>query len=200
MKKTYSALRDQLGTGDIVLFSGRGVFSWLIKRATRSQWSHVGMVVRDPDLDLLLLCESGGGWKKDEYSGKRVFGVRFVQLSEAVRTYCGKVAIRPLLDIELTDADYVTIGKAREELDGRPYQRSILELIGAAVDCVDWIKRPNLKSLFCSEMVAEMYQRLDLLSPPPVGWPSNEYTPEDFAQITFLRRNARLGPVVEVAR
>lgn len=196
----YAQARNRLKTGDIVLFSGRGMVSWLIRRATRSDWSHVGMVIFDEALDLAMLMESGGGWKRDVYSGKKIFGVRFLQLSDVVRSYRGRVAVRSLLDIELTEFDMATIGDVRNELAGRPYERSIRELIGCAVDIFTWANHPNLKSLFCSELIAETYQRLGLLLRPPAGWPANEYAPKDFALIQFLHRNARLGPIVEIER
>lgn len=41
----YSDIRHNLCTGDIVLFSGAGMVSNVIKWATRSKWSHVGMVI-----------------------------------------------------------------------------------------------------------------------------------------------------------
>jgi hypothetical protein len=44
--KYYS---DTFSTGDIILFNGNGFISDVIERVTHSEWSHVGMVVKDPD-------------------------------------------------------------------------------------------------------------------------------------------------------
>lgn len=54
----YSILRDDLQTGDLVLFSGKGPISAEIGWFSRSIWSHVGMVVRLPQFDSVLQWES----------------------------------------------------------------------------------------------------------------------------------------------
>ena len=46
----YDKLKSKLNTGDIMLFSSSGTFPDMVKRATQSQWSHVGMVVRTTEL------------------------------------------------------------------------------------------------------------------------------------------------------
>jgi hypothetical protein len=57
----------------------------------------------------------------------------------------------------------------------RPYEQKRLQLLRAS-------RRRNrtkdLSSFFCSEFVAEAYQRMGLLPPKP---PSNNYTPRDFS-------------------
>lgn len=43
---SYELYRDQMQTGDLIAFSGRGLFSWVIQWQTHSPYSHVGLVVR----------------------------------------------------------------------------------------------------------------------------------------------------------
>lgn len=45
-KERYDNIRDRLKTGDILLCSGKGRFSCMVKCFTCSPWSHVGMVIR----------------------------------------------------------------------------------------------------------------------------------------------------------
>jgi hypothetical protein len=45
-REHYDAICDSLKTGDIVLCSGMGKFSYLVKCFTCSPWSHVGMIVK----------------------------------------------------------------------------------------------------------------------------------------------------------
>jgi len=54
----YTEVRDNLNTGDIVLFSGKGGISTAIKLFTHSKWSHVGMVFKVPNINMVLLWES----------------------------------------------------------------------------------------------------------------------------------------------
>ena len=59
-KKTvpYDEIRDTLMTGDIVLFHGLGWESDIIQVVELSQWTHVAMVVRAPEIDYPLIWES----------------------------------------------------------------------------------------------------------------------------------------------
>lgn len=43
-------LESNVATGDIFLMQGRGIPSWIIRFGTRSVWSHVVMVVKEPNI------------------------------------------------------------------------------------------------------------------------------------------------------
>jgi len=69
-----------------------------------------------------------------------------------------------------------------------------LELLKSAYDGPFGKNEEDLSSLFCSELVAEAYQRLGLLTE---GTPSNEFTPADFGgDINLI--NADLSETIEV--
>ena len=54
----YSAARDDLRTGDILLFHSTEIGSQLIEMATNSLWSHAAFIWRVPSVDRVLLLES----------------------------------------------------------------------------------------------------------------------------------------------
>ncbi len=54
----YARARESIDSLDLVLFSGKGFVSSGIKIATRSRWSHVGVVWRIPNPDFVVLIES----------------------------------------------------------------------------------------------------------------------------------------------
>jgi hypothetical protein len=56
------------------------------------------------------------------------------------------------------------VKKFRSDMAGRPYEESKLELLRSSCDDVFGDNEENLSSLFCSELIAEMYQRLGLLN------------------------------------
>ena len=97
-----------------------------------------------------------------------------------------RVAVRRLTGID--DAKRKTMYKQlldfRKEVQGRPYEKNKMELILSAMDFQEEYlsflrnKKEDLSSLFCSELVAEAYKRMGLLSDKLL---SNEYTPDDFA-------------------
>ncbi len=192
--KNYTALRDNLRTGDIVLFSGKGGISAGIKWATLSRWSHVGMVVRLDRYDFVTLWESttlSNVKDLDSHTARK--GVQLVPLSKRVEKYSGEIAIRQLSGVTLGEQDIQSLMQLRREISGRPYEKRMLELIKAAWDGPGGHNEEDLSSLFCSELVAEAYQRLGLLDESK---PSNEYTPADFSQDgeLSLLRGGSLGP------
>ena len=191
----YADIRHELDTGDIVLFRGQTLFSRLIQRATRSAWSHVAMVMRLPEYDFLALWESAGlGTVPDMRSGEIARGVQLVPLSERVRSCAGAIAVRRLEGITLGITARESLMRLRGELRGRPYERSLVDLVRASYDGAGGANAQDLSSLFCSELVAEAYQRLGLLGD---GVPSSEYTPADFAAHSRLSLlDGTLGPEI----
>lgn len=186
---TYADIRPTLKTGDIILFSGKGGISSLIKRFSNSKWSHVGMVVRF--MDMVLLWESTSLSKlKDVQTGKSTQGVQLVGLSERLAIYDGDFALRRLSE-NLSGAQLHALSKFRSEVAGRPYEKDYIELLNSVLI---FENTEDLSSIFCSELLAEAYQRMGLLTEDK---PSNEYTPKDFAGRLRLK-GLKLGPVEEV--
>ena len=53
---TYSQFREEMETGDLILFSGKGKLSAGIKLGSLCRWSHIGMAfvkVQNPDIALI---------------------------------------------------------------------------------------------------------------------------------------------------
>ena len=188
----YESIRDKLENGDVVLFRSRGAIARLIALGQllggkRSRWSHVGIVVHDKNLDQVLLWESTTLSKlEDLETGKRLRGVQTVFLSDRIRSYNGKVAVRRLVIppghiglVRVTVAE--ALAEARREFNGKPYEKKHIQLAKAALDRTKLgrNRKQDLSSLFCSELVAEVFQRAGLLPKDP---PSSEYAPSDFDQ------------------
>lgn len=188
----YSDIRDQLQTGDVVLFSGRGFFSWLIQVFTNSNWSHVGMVVKLPEYDTVLLFESTTLSKtKGFFTGKTKEGVQLVSLSSRIKDYNGKVAIRHIYDTSDVTSEFV---KFREEVNDREYEKNKFQLFKSAYDGWFGRNKTDLSSIFCSELVAEFWQRIKRIS---ACVPSNEYTPDSFDGKIYLQ-NGKWVKLIEV--
>jgi hypothetical protein len=174
----YSTLRKCVQTGDVCLFSGKGRISAGIKWMTHSPWSHVGMIVRIEEWDTVMLWESTTlSNLKDAATGVERQGVQMVPLSERCKSYEGEIAVRPLCMTRTPDMTQA-LQDLRREVKGRSYEESKIELVRSALGDVLGNQAEDLSSLFCSELVAEAYQRMGLLDPII---PSNSYTPADFA-------------------
>lgn len=180
MTALYESVRDELDTGDIVLFSGKGLISAGIKWSTSSRWSHVGMILKLPEYDFVTVWESttlSSTNDLDTNSARK--GVQLVPLSARISDYDGAIAIRRLLGAAHTGDSVKSLMQFRREVAGRPYEESELELIKSAYDGPLGKNKEDLSSLFCSELVAEAYQRMGLVT---YAKASNEYTPADFSE------------------
>jgi len=184
MQSNYESIRPNLSTGDIVLFSGKGPISASIKLATKSKWSHVGMVVCLEEYDFVTVWESTQLSNiKDLETDKFKKGVQVVPLSLRLTQYNGEIAIRHLQNANLNAIDIHTLMQFRKEMSGRCYEKNTLELLKSAYDGPFGENTEDLSSLFCSELVAESYQKLGLLSS---NIASNEYTPANFSSESNL--------------
>ncbi len=203
----YDKARKTLQTGDIVLFSGKGMVSEGIKRFTFSKWSHVGMVIYSKEFETVLLWESTTLSNiKDIDSGEHRKGVQIVPLSQRIASYNGEIAIRKL-DVERTDEMKKKLIKLRNDVRGRPYEKDEIQLIKSAYDGPFGRNTEDLSSLFCSELVAEAYQAMGLLEEVTKrngSKPSNEYTPADFSykkrESLDLLNGAKLGREIIVKK
>lgn len=174
----YSDLRPNLSTGDLVLFSGKGILSASIKFFTRSNYSHIGMVLR-LEHDFLAIWESTTlSPLIDLDTGLPTKGVRVVPLSESIRS-ARKVVVRQLLGADITSSDVEKLMQLRKEFIGRPYEKHETELIKAAYDGPGGANHSDLSSIFCSELVASAYQHIGVMAS---HIPPNEFTPGDFSE------------------
>lgn len=182
----YQDLRSQLKTGDILLFSGKGGISDGIKFFTLSKWSHIGMVYKmedklDPNSSLFCWESTTLSNIPDAETQRLTKGVQRVELSERLeRCFASsyEISVRQL-STPLTNPMVLALNNFRHEVSGRPYEKNKIELLKAAYDGIFGENKEDLSSLFCSELVAEAFQRMGLLTAKE---PSNEYTPKDFSQ------------------
>lgn len=156
--------------GDILLFSGKGIVSNIIKLASFSRWSHIGVMVKYNNE--LKILESTTLFENK--TGKRVKGVQLVYPEYRLSTYKGKIARlsytgRPI-DRERSD-HFIRV------MDTTPYEKNRIELSKAALDLFHFKNKRDISSVFCSELVAEYLQYVMQFDLKMV---SNEYTPGDF--------------------
>ena len=97
-----------LKTGDLLLCDnleqkGLGLFGWLIKYGSQSDFSHIGMVVVNPDftyvdkpLKGVYVWQSGTAQIPDAEDGKRKIGVQLTPIVDFITTYKGKIYLRRL--------------------------------------------------------------------------------------------------------
>ena len=175
MSKTitpYEVIRPNLQTGDEVDCGGKGFFSLVIKLFTWSWCSHVGKIFVDA---------FGCVWIWHSTSlGKGKSGPQREQFRTFLKRYRGRVEVRLL--------GYLASGSKRRpdgfqqtyidtirEFKDKEYENNYLELAGSAMSLIK--NKPNLASIFCSEMTAEIDMRTEVIWNNTI--PANEYKPKD---------------------
>jgi hypothetical protein len=75
MNISYIKARDKIQDGDVLLYKGKGILSYIIKKVTKSQYSHSGITGRWNDRLMVLEVTR--------------IGVRVITLSRNVSRYHG---------------------------------------------------------------------------------------------------------------
>ena len=182
----YKDMRDNLKTGDVLLFSGRGFASWAIRIRTWNAISHVGMVYRIGNAVMV--------WESTRLTGRD--GVQISLLSVRGRKYKGKIKVRRL-HVSRDNQFYKTFDKVRQETKGKKYERHWWELWGSVAF---WKNKVCLTYIFCSELLGLMLKRWGFFKR---DFPENELSPADFTaksgKVTKeLETGAWLGPEIEL--
>lgn len=202
----YKKIESDLKTGDIVLFSGRGLFSSVVKFATTSPWSHIGVIIRDKTGELYLWHSTNEevDGVNDEFSGEPKKGAQLNQLDIFLSKYKGEFAVRMLnKEIPITSEllDYL------EETSEKGYETNIDEMANASLNGLLCGRRYGSSyELFCSEAVADFYIKCGLIDPDEIGDPST-LTPLHFTSAgdgieaeedVVLLNGYILGPEIQV--
>lgn len=201
----YSKLADNLETGDIVLFSGHGAESYIIRGFGLSAWSHIGLVIKsevktlnENQAEELFLWHSPSNPLpvKDQLSDTFKSGPQLNSLVEVVNRYIGDVAIRKLrvtrtfenlCNLSNQDSCGQRLMSHLKLHNRKEYEKSIVKLFMAAEDdLIFGFSDEDLTSIFCSELVAVTYKYLGLI---PNDMNASEYQPEDFSSHTYVKLN-----------
>lgn len=186
---SYDQIRDQVRNGDVLICSGTGVFSSIIQQATDSIWSHVGFVLRLPDIDRVMLLES-----------VEPIGVRTIRLSKYLtgydekrkKPYKGGVAIIRHSNFEdLVDQEkLIKLAQYAVEYFGHPYDQDEIIKISARIMSAkipftskQWKKIKPDNEFICSEYVARCYEEIGI----KIQWNKLGFiAPSDFAASQYF--------------
>lgn len=156
----YEEARKQMKAGDVIAFSGKGDFSEIIKWATRSNVSHVGVILQSK---LLIADKIQDGIFNQviESTTLNCFsGVIISRLSDRLDTYDGEIWWLPIkkdIDDKMDKKKFYDflIHQQRKEYDMPQAIKSALDvldrvpIIGGATH-----NQEDFSRFFCSELVA----------------------------------------------
>jgi len=182
---SLSSIEDEMDSGDVLLFAGNRMLRW----AQCSHWSHIGMVWVKHNED-----GSKQRYVFEGNYGEGYDGSCLVDLEQKIRQYKGgatDVAWRPLPKGTLTPEVRAKIDGAIEKFKDVPFDHDLRRGFRAIMDCCMCCESAQealhgeggkIHAMFCSELVAAVYQEAGLLLSPPNGPPASEYVPRDFSQ------------------
>ncbi|KAA9002421.1 hypothetical protein F4V43_13465 [Paenibacillus spiritus] len=203
-KLPYAEIQSGLQTGDLILFSGQYEISKKVEKLEGSPWSHVAMAVRLPEFQYPLLWESTALTDlPDETYQDHIPGPKLVKLEDRLRSYGSDVvpyvppryAVRPLVmdrTTEMLDA----LRHLFTEIHGLPNPGQWEMIWEVALGRLFHI-RSQQDNYTCSELVAESYIRMGLLSQDSVV---NGFMPKDFSSDGNLELlKGRFGEEIEIS-
>jgi hypothetical protein len=197
----YEGLEPRLRTGDVFLFHGASRRSRIVETATRSEFSHVGMIVRpQAGRPPLLWHTDPRAVTEDTVDDAEHGGAQLNVLTAALAVmttprYGDTPFVRQLI-LERTPEMEEGALQAIAAVDKTPFP-SLVRILE------EWaLGRLHIATsetrMDCAEALALTYQRMGLLPSEP---PPNAYAPGDFSAQRMnlpLLGGATLGPQLEV--
>jgi signal transduction histidine kinase len=192
---SYDDIAFQLQTGDIVLFKGLYLDRDQMPHPSEN-WTHAGLIVKIPDYDEPLLWESTPlDSIPDRTLGLKKGGPQLVSLRERLKTYETDVYAWRQLRVARSPEMLHSLFRYIYTIHRLPFPSQI-EVIRRVIQTRFflrwWPRRRHYRSIFCTELIAETYMRMELLPETP---PASSYLPLDFSErkkLTFLK-GASLG-------
>jgi len=170
---SYEEARELMQPGDVIAFGGKGNFSEIIKMATFSEVSHVGVILQTG-----VRGENNGRFFNQiiESTSLGDFnGVQINRFSDRLAHYDGDLWWLPLdkaLRIEFFDQE--VFYNFLFQQDHKPYDMP--QAVGSALDLLDKLgaeNREDFNKFFCSELVAAALEKIGLV--PKIN--ASEVTP-----------------------
>jgi len=153
----YARIRKELETGDLLFASGNYVISKLIRKFTKSPWSHVGIIfpVKSPGGALLL--------ESVEDKGVNFLPIgRYLNDYHRGRPYNGPLVIARVRDLK--NKNYKELANFGIRELARPYDRDEIAKIVARI-IADRGKKKRDNEYICSELVYEAFLRAGIEFP-----------------------------------
>lgn len=194
--KDYETAVRHLETGDIILYQTSFWYSRLIEYVSKSPYSHISIVLKnptwlDPDLtEEFYLLESGAEVFPDAVSGKKKFGVQIVPLRKVFHEYqkenYGNLYMRKLNSsvsheemIKNIKEGYETVKKAMYDVNPCDWIEAVVDL-NKPLNEINVRDHQKLNCFWCSALVAYIYLKIGFLE-KNVPW--SVISPSDFSYV-----------------
>jgi len=214
-----NVLETLFETGDLLIFEGNSWFSRAIEFCTRSKYSHVAMILKDPTyidetLKGLYVLESGLELTPDVVGNKIRFGVQIQKIEEVLNTTSNVNIFYRKLECKRGEDFNNTLELIYKKIKDKPYDVNPSDWLRAEVldqflnknsektysDAQkyveffankDQLQRTN--TFFCSALIGYVFTQLKFL-PENTDW--TIIAPVDFSQDRLPLQNCQLLPQI----
>jgi hypothetical protein len=158
----YEAVRHHIKVGDVIAFGGKDLGSGVVKLATKSHYSHVGIVFKVHQSgvsgDSVLMAESHIDTTLPSVgTGDRIAGVQFQWITGRLAVSSGQAWWVPLQKA-LGRGAIAQMQAWLTEVEAQKTPYDWEQAVGAGVDLPNFRNRPDFSALFCSELVTKALQ------------------------------------------
>ena len=189
---------DTLKTGDLILFNGHNTgllnyFSSLIRFGTHSDYTHVGVILKDPTfinpvLKGLYVWESGYEGTPDPQDNKIKVGVQITPLFEMIQNFKGSTILFRKINCNFNCFTDENLKKVHEVVYNKPYDLVPKDWLEALVR--KDIEPQKTDRFWCSALVGYIYTKCGILD-EDTDW--SILRPSDFSlageKLTFINGN-----------
>lgn len=184
-----NTLVEEAQTGDMILFAGSYPSSLRIRRLTQSRYSHVVVVIKEPEIHNGRACvwqatsSSHHGVLRDmEYKS----GIQLNFLEDMLRDYrdedansviCYRKAVQTEASSKIMQNNWPIVREFINTMDGKPYTDDMEGLYVMGLMEVD---NPNKEDYFCAGLVADTFMKMQLLG---TQFSQYQYAPRDFSEL-----------------
>jgi hypothetical protein len=177
-------MEDSLQTGDILLFSTNKWYSDVIEIGDDCEFSHCGIILRDPiyldpSLNGLYVLESGLEPFPDVMDHHIHFGVQIVPLNKVIQEYIFEkegTLFHRKLNGNRDKTFERNLYQAYQVAKDKPYNCNPLDWLEALLG-FHWFDRKITSRFWCSALVAYVYFRLGIID-SKIDW--SLVTPKDW--------------------
>ena len=182
----FSEILNNSESGDILLFQGYSIPSYIVRFFDNSLFSHIGIIYKHPKTQEKFLWHStyytnrNGNLPKDVISKKVKHGPQLNRLKTFLPRYKGIIFYRKHIGNLFVDKEYKLYKWMKKQIP-KTYEMNPFELLKSSLDCLIMCKNTrNTSSFFCSELIVETFKEMEWLDEIDY-FDSNEYTPKDFS-------------------
>lgn len=188
---SYQDARKKMLPGDVIAFSGKGQFSEIIKWGTRSNVSHVGVILQSK---VILEDTPQPGFLNQIIESTTLngfSGVTVNRLSDRISAYDGEIWWLPISEAVRKRMNAPAFYEYLLQQQGKPYD--LPQAVKSALDILDQTpvigrlthNDEDFSRFFCSELVAEAFEISGAL--PKLN--ASEVTPIDLCMFSIYQES-----------